>query len=387
VAASQRTALVHGVPLGLGGLGVQAGNILCALASQGHEVHAIGPGCAPDFTPPPGIVWHRAPASWTPLLRWTPLRRRAGATQFVSDWRIGRFAVGCLRAIRPDLCYVFTQVGLEPLLWANAHGIPAVLESPNGHIRAFRQVYVDEAQRWCGAGFTGHPTERMVARVEREYAIAPVIRVSSLWARDSLVAGKVPATRIRVLQQPVDLARFEPGPVEPSSEDALRVTFVGSLDLRKGFVYLLRAARMARVPVTVTLVGGTGDPCSRQLLEKERRGVEATVAPGDPRPVLARSDLFVLPTLEDGSPFAVAEAMASGVPVVTTTSTGAAEWIEQGRTGWVVPPRSVDSLVTTLEAAYAGRHELSAMGAEARAAATRRVAAAETAVADWIASL
>lgn len=385
--APNRAAFVHGVPVGAGGLGVQAGNALRALALCSAEVHAIGPGFAAGWNAPPNVVWHQAPRSWTPWLGRTPLRRQSGLVQHLSDLRIARFARSRLAKVGPDLCYAFTQVALEPLLWARANGVTSIVENPNGHIRAFRRVYVDQTRRWCGRGYPGHPTRAMVDRVEREYALATHIRVSSQWARRSLVEAGIAAERITVLQQSVDLDRFAPSGNTPARHHALRICFVGSLDLRKGFVYLLRAARAAGSPVEVTFVGATGDRAARQLLERERHGVSLQVTPGDPRPALAGADLFVLPTLEDGSPFAVAEAMACGVPVVTTTCTGAAEWITPGHTGWVVEPASETALAAALDHASGVRGQLRAMGLAARAATERRVEGADQAVADWIARL
>jgi glycosyltransferase involved in cell wall biosynthesis len=91
----------------------------------------------------------------------------------------------------------------------------------------------------------------------------------------------------------------------------------------------------------------------------------AICAPGDPRPAYARSELFVLPTLEDGSPFAVAEAMASGLPVIVTSDCGAAEWVRP-ETGWVVAPRDVPALRRALQDALARREALQEMGRLAR---------------------
>jgi glycosyltransferase involved in cell wall biosynthesis len=380
----RRYAFISGVPAGVGGLGVQSGNALRALALTGAEVHAIGPAPAAEWACPPNVVWHVCPPSWTPYFRWTPLRRRGGTVQHICDWRIGRFAATCLDRLRPDLCYGFTQVSLETLQWAQKHDVPAIVESPNGHIRSFRQIYVDEARRWCDRTYAGHPTGPMVRRVENEYRLASRIRVSSEWARASLSAGGIPDEKISVLQQPVDLSRFVPGSRAPQPAGDLRVCYVGSLDLRKGFVYLLRAARKLADGVAIELVGGTGDRCCRFLLERERAGLNVKVAPGDPRPALARADVFVLPTLEDGSPFAAAEAMACAVPVVTTTATGAAEWIRPGYTGWVIEPRSAEALAVTLAVARDNRRSLRTMGLEARADTERRVGGGDDAVCRWI---
>ena len=380
----RRYAFVYGVPVGVGGLGVQVGNALRSLALDGAEVHAIGPPPSPSWTAPSHVVWHAAPRSWASALHWTPLRRRGGLVQHLSDLRIGRFAGQTIERLRPDLCDAFTQVGLESLEWAGRLGVPALLESPNGHIRSFRHVYLEEARRWCGGRYHGHPTGTMVRRVEREYELASRIRVSSEWARASLVAGGVAGTKVSVLQQPVDIRRYAPVAREPRDAGPLRVCFVGSLDLRKGFVYLLRAARMLGAGVSLELVGGTGDRCCRTLLQHERAGLDVRVAPGDPRPALGRADLFVLPTLEDGSPFAVAEAMASGLPVVTTTATGAAEWVRPGHTGWLTPPASEDGLAAAIESARQRREALPAMGATARADTQRRIAGCDEALSAWV---
>lgn len=384
----QRRAFVYGVTVGIGGLGVQAGNALRALARDGAEVHAIGPGMSPAWSAPGNIVWHVHGPSWTAALQYRPVRRYAGWGRHVEDRRMGAFARRCLDRVRPDLCYAFTQVALEPLEWASVHGIPGILESPNGHLREFRETYVTETERWCPTTqFVGHPSRAMVERVEREYSAATWIRVSSAWAMRSLTQAGVPGLKIHVLQQPVDLEHFAPRPSRTHGGGPLRVCFVGSLDLRKGFQYLLRAVRRAGQAVSLELVGSTGDSCCRVLLEREGRGLPVTVAPGDPRDALARCDVFVLPTLEDGSPFAVAEAMASAVPVITTTATGASEWIREGQSGWVVEPRSEEALCAALAEAARRRPDLGDMGRAGRADTERRVQGCDEAVSTWLASL
>ncbi len=324
---------------------------------------------------PPDALW------------WRPFRRFAGAGQIWTDQRIGRFAGTVVARTRPDLCYTFTQVGLETLRWAAAAGVPSILESPNGHLQAFRAVYVSEATQWCDGRYRGHPTQGMVDRVSGELALARRVRVSSRWALDSLVAGGVDVERVTALQQPVDLEWYRCGSLDAPATGPLQVCCVGSLDLRKGFVYLLRAIRSLQpsLPVHLRFVGATGDRCSRALLERERRGLDVTVRSGDPREALAQSEVFALPTLEDGSPFAVAEAMACSRPVITTTSTGAAEWVQPRETGWLVAPASTAELATALAAAAQARPRLRQMGEMARAAAERRAGPhCDQTVADWV---
>jgi glycosyltransferase involved in cell wall biosynthesis len=67
------------------------------------------------------------------------------------------------------------------------------------------------------------------------------------------------------------------------------------------------------------------------------RDLDITVAPGDPLPALQRADVFVHPTYEDGFGYAPMEALACGVPVITTEDTGMKEYIRPGENGFVVP--------------------------------------------------
>jgi glycosyltransferase involved in cell wall biosynthesis len=247
--------------------------------------------------------------------------------------------------------------------------VPTVLDNPNGHIRGFARAYQDEWTKWIGGRYHGHPTAEMVERVEREYELADRIRVSSNWAKESMVRHGVPAEKVFVCPQPVNRVRFAPPLNRLPPAGPLRIVYVGSLDLRKGFVYLLRAGRaIGSTRVRIELVGGTGDRGSKALLARERAGLEVILSPGDPVPAYHRAELFVLPSLEDGFGFVTAEAMACGVPVVVTEQCGSAEWVRPGENGWVIPAGDEAALACLLEDVLASRSNLAGMGSAARRA-------------------
>jgi len=387
----RRVAVVHGAPLGIGGLGVQCANAIAGAIASGAEVLALGPRGTVFENDGSGRLSAMAAPEFVPawLRRFTWLRWNSGRFQQIHDRALGEWAAAQLRSVPVGLCYAFTQVGLESMRWARESGIKSILDSPNGHIRNFRDVYVSEARRWCGGSYRGHPTPAMVSRVEEEYRLADRIRVSSRWSRDSLVRGGVASEKIDVLEQAVDLARFRLPAARPIAQGPLRVAFVGSLDLRKGFAYLLEGIRkLGSKWVEFDIVGATGTRCCRQLFQRLSQGLAVRFAPGDPVPVLHRAELFALPSLEDGSPFAVAEAMACGLPVVVARTSGAAEWVRPGASGWVVAERSGDAIAVALEEALRRRHELSAMGALARRDTEQRAgpAACAAAVGGWLAA-
>jgi len=369
--AIKRIAIVYGSVAGVGGLGLQAATAISGLARTGCEVHAFGPGYKsvwPFVPPPANVIWHISPPG---LSRWrsrfTMLRWRTGELQLKNDLMLGRWAALQIAKLKPELCYTFTQVGFETLRWCNSAGVPAILDNPNGHIRNYRSVYDSESSKWGCRAYAGHPVMPMIERVEEEYELATRIRVSTAWSRRSMADHGVNNTKLSVLEQPLDLTRFCCSPANKTAVGPLRVCFVGLLDLRKGFVYLLRAIRLVGLKrIVLDIVGATGDRCSKALLARESSGLQMTCAPGDPAPAYRKAEVAVIPSLEDGQPFVTGEAMASGLPVVVSSACGSAEWVKEGSTGWIVEPASAENIASALDCALSNREKLVSMGLEGR---------------------
>ena len=287
---------------------------------------------------------------------------------FAHDRRVGEWAAREIQALRPQSCYLLTQVALETLRWAHREGIPTVIDNPNGHIRNFAQVCERECQRWFGRKSQGHPTPEMIGRAEEEYQLADRIRVYSSWGKASMQSFGVPAEKVHALRQTVNLERFRPAATRPPSEGPLRVCYVGSLDLRKGFVYLLRAIRAVGAKhIQLNIAGATGDRDCARLFARERAGLDVQATPCDALPVYQQSELLAVPTLEDGLPFVLVEGMACGLPALVTREAGAGECVQPGRNGWVVPAAEVEPLAAALEDALRRRKDLADMGRQARA--------------------
>jgi glycosyltransferase involved in cell wall biosynthesis len=354
---------------GVGGLGA---HVAFALGALGRvvDVEVAGP---PERATVPRVSWH-SPSLPIPdwVRRYTWLRWQPGLMQAQTEKTIARLAARVLSLGGAAGCYAFTHVALEALEYCQAHGIPSVVDSPNGHIRNLRRLLEQESAVLLGRNYIGPPTLEMVERVEHEYAIADSIRVSSGWAKKSLVSHGIAAHKIWISDLGIDLWRFLPGPVRLRS-GPLRICYVGSIDLRKGVVYLLRALQPLGRQTSLRLVGATGSRSFARLIEHEGSGLDIQLKPGDPRSVYQNAELLVLPSLEDGFGYVVAEAMASGLPVVVTDQCGAAEWVTPGKDGWIVPPASAESLTAVFSEAIANRGHLEGMGLAARAAIVRRM--------------
>ena len=125
---------------------------------------------------------------------------------------------------------------------------------------------------------------------------------------------------------------------------------VGRFVEPKGYTYLLDALAKIRTQISDTKALLVGDGALRRSMEEKARelGLSDTVVfTGTRRDVpgiLALLDVFVLPSLWEGLPIALLEAMAAGLPIVATAVGGTPEVVVDGVTGLLVPPRNPDAL-------------------------------------------
>ena len=159
----------------------------------------------------------------------------------------------------------------------------------------------------------------------------------------------------------------------------VRLIFVGRLAAVKGVPIVLEAVRRLKnnkQPVILTLVG---DGAERQWIEGRIRdlGIEENVeitgyqSQGEVARHLAHSDIFVLPSFAEGVPVVLMEAMATGLPVVTTRIAGIPELVEDGKNGFVVPPGDAVSLADRITDLIGSKDLRTRMGSEGRAKVER----------------
>ncbi|MET0790894.1 MAG: glycosyltransferase family 4 protein [Polyangiaceae bacterium] len=210
----------------------------------------------------------------------------------------------------------------------------------------------------------------------RTYRAARGVVCMSSLVRDSVVNDYgVDRARTLVLLPGVDTTRWRP-PAEPTSGREVRLLFIGGDFVRKGGPELLRWAR------ETTAKGWSLDIVTEVELEAPPNvRVHSGFKPNDPRlmELVQRSDLFVLPTRADMSPWAVAEAKASGKPVVTTLVGALPEMVREGVDGWLIPPENYEAMRARLDAAVQDRNTLAEFGKRAREDAELRFSAARNA--------
>jgi len=293
---------------------------------------------------------YAALASYTALLSiafWRALRRDSPDFFLVQDYASGKFDV---------------LLGLARLL-----GIPLL------------------------AFHSGSRPERYVGRLIKRWTIASAdcLMASSTNEREMLIHSyRVPGSRVTTLLTPIDTTSFRPMDRDQACRGAgldprrRYLLFVGRLDDRiKRVGALIRSfAALARQYRDFDLIiTGTGhDRAKLQELAKAlapKRVYFFGWATGAAalRPLYNSADCLVLPSVSEGFPTVIGEAMACGTPVIGSRLGGITELVEEGRTGWIIPPGDDQALGVALRTVMDAPNVVASMRPHARKMAESRV--------------
>lgn len=317
-----------------------------------------------------GVTLHRVPGA----------RRLRPAAVTTDVLRLARY----LRRERFDVLHVHgSLVSMQARLAARLARVPVVVHQAHGF------PFHDDQPRWLRQSllllerfFSRHLTDVLVTVSEED----------ARTAREGRFRPE-PWQLVHVPGVGVDVDRFHPpSPVERAelrrryqvADDEVVLLFVGRLVAEKGVRELAEAfaAVAARHPGARLWVVGELLPSERDrstapaVLQRLRSGplrhrVRLLGRRYDVPDLMRAADAFVLPSYREGMPVSVLEAMACGLPVVTTDVRGCREAVVAGESGILVPPRDGPALARALDSVVACEPGRRAMGEAAR----RRVTA------------
>lgn len=295
------------------------------------------------FLPP--LPWLRT-VPW--LEAWRRIHARLGLGPHPRD-RIGPLFAKAASFRLPremDVLVGWSGATLHAIDSARARGAKIVVERGSSHIAHQAAILRNASSRW---GATIDPVSRATIEMEeREYDLADRIAVPTGFAKRTFIEKGVPADKVVVNPYGVDLTRFSarpfPNHVRP------RVLFVGLVGIRKGIPDLLEAAGLLKNLVDFRLVGPI-EPGMRNLLSQHDHVTVTGPLPGTQlAEEYAQADIFVLPSLEEGLPLVLLQAMACGRPVIATPETGIEDLVIDLRDGMITPSCDPTALAAKIEA-------------------------------------
>jgi glycosyltransferase involved in cell wall biosynthesis len=291
-------------------------------------------------------------------LPWRAAREYCGSRSFLL---FGRWAARHVDPEDWDCIHCYSGASLELLEKMRSSDTPSLLFRGSAHVAAQARLLREESAR-TGVPVDG-PGDWMVAREEREYALATKILTLSSFARKTFLEEGIASERVAVLPLGVHTAAFRApdAVVDERSRrilrgDPLRILFVGNLSMQKGCWDLVRIMEGLPPGGFVWRLIGQMTPEVRRLAPVLHK--YAHILPPQPHQTLARwyaeADIFLLPTIQDGFAAVLAEAQANALPLLTTTNSAGPDLVTNGTNGWVLPIRCPEEFIDRLQ--WAGRH-------------------------------
>lgn len=337
------------------------------LARKGHDVSVFSAGLQSQL---PTEVRHKSTcAPWLgSLVKVSRLVARSDLRRTI-DWQlITRFDRWVARQItRQDVVVALSGRGLATLRRAGELGALPVCDRGSTHIQHQDEILGEEFATW-GIPYGGIDP-RGVQRELAEYETAKLITVPSSYCAQTFLDRGIPPDKVVVVPYGVDAALFQPGRNQ-RIQGGFRLLFVGQLTLRKGLPYLLAAARrLSRtIPGFELWLVGDPDPELRRMLAEDPAPwtLLGRVSRRRLAQLYQQATAFILPSIEEGLPTVLMQAMATGLPIVATINSGAGDLIEDGLQGFLIPARSSELIEERILSLHRDEGSRAAIGDAAR---------------------
>ena len=283
--------------------------------------------------------------------------------------------IALLRELRPDIVHTHNpKPGWFGRVAARLSGVPVVVNTVHG-------IYAVPDDPWAKRALV-YSLERGAAACSDAELVQNPEDVALLRRL------RVPAQRLHLLGNGIDLDRFDPSGVDVEARaearrqlgagpDEIVVGTVGRLVAAKGMGEVLAAAArtVATAPTIHWALVGPHDPAKSDavgadaLAEARAGGVSVLGRRDDVERLYPGMDVFVLASHREGFPRAAMEASAMGVPVVATDIRGCRQVVDDGVTGVLVPVGDADALAAAVTGLAGNPARRVAMGAAGRARA------------------
>lgn len=266
-----------------------------------------------------------------------------------------------------DAIYTFDRCGLELMHAAKAQGLTTIMEQTVAPFRIDQQLLREERARfpdWEQPETVSAVEEaRFSAREQAEWNMADIILCGSEYVKAGIVECGGPGDRCKVVPYGVD-SRLAGIQREPHG-GPLRVLTVGSVGLRKGAPYILEAAKRLKGTAVFRMVGSIQVSTTATAQLREHLELTGQAPRSEVSQHYQWADVFLLPSLNEGSAGVVYEALSCGLPVICTPNTGSV--VRDGENGFIVPIRDVATICEKLSALANDHACLHALSVNAKA--------------------
>jgi glycosyltransferase involved in cell wall biosynthesis len=309
------------------------------------------------------------------------LRSRAArnGTAQTANWLWGgehfcRRAIGHL----DDQCgavFAFSSAAKELLACARARGLRTILDHATAPRRFEMGLVAEEMQRFPG-WLQDLPSDPLMEAYQQrqleEIELADVVLCGSSYARRAIAGDRLDGAKFRVVPLGYDAPAAREVPLGANDDGKLHVLFVGNEGLRKGIGYLAEAVTLLGSPtIEARAVGKLGLTQAGMAALGRSLDLVGALPRASLRAQIEWAHVVVLPSISDTFGLVILEAMASGLPVITTANSCGPDILREGADGFIVPIRDAEQIADRLDRLASDRALLRDMGRSARSQAQK----------------
>ena len=270
-----------------------------------------------------------------------------------------------------DAVYVFNGAGLEILQAAKQSGMQSIIEQTTASLAHEEGLLDEERVCWPGWEFDGASRDDWLPLAERESAerqLADIVVCGSDYVVGSIEADGESTEHCAVVPYGLPSSRRR-STARRHHDGSLRVLFAGTICLRKGIQHLMLAAQQTKANrFAFRAVGPINVSEQAQGMLRQSLDIVGPVPRSEITEQYEWADVLVLPSISEGSANVCYEAIAAGLPVITTRNAGSV--VRDGTDGFIVPIRCHESIVDRLRQLNQDRDLLQWMSENARDRAT-----------------
>ncbi len=279
---------------------------------------------------------------------------------YLRDSRFDQYIANKIQKIDPEQCKHLNFWGFQgschdSLEAANKKGIKSICELSTAHVISARRILGEEAKlhpEWAGSIDNLEFPAEYEKRLVEEPQLAKRIVAASAFTRDSLLEAGIEPEKIEVLPLGCDTEHilYRELPEDRFSSRPLRLLYAGTVTQRKGIKYLLEAMRKIgnKKDIELHIIGGIQGSDEALMNYKGLYSYHGAISQTELFRKFGEYDALVLPTIFEGFGLVIVEAMAAGLPVITTPHSMGPEVISQGENGYIVPVRDIDALTKAI---------------------------------------
>lgn len=286
-----------------------------------------------------------------------------------NDWLMRTMTHECRRSSVAAV-HAYEDCSLWQFEEAGRLGKACIYDMPIGYYPAWESLRSELGRKYADwmAG-DGSPLESRRTQKRQEMELADVVLAPSSFVADTIHRFH-PYKTVALAPFGVDLAAWQPEPCR-APHDEITFLFAGQCSIRKGIPLLLEAWQAAGLrQARLRLVGSWGLAESKKKQLPAQCVWTAPISSSQLRRVYREADVFVFPTNFEGRALVVCEALASGLPVITTCASGADDVVDDA-CGRIIPPDNPEALVEALRWFADNRRLLPELSRAARSSAER----------------